>query len=726
MRPSNKQRTGTTTQSTASATTPASAAAAPRRAARQSTRARRANATKVVRDATTVVQAAATKRTNPEDNTTKAAYSTKRVVLKGRLQSLPDLALEIQLEIYSYLEPRDLLFLSRTCKKFRSFFLDRQLNERLWERVWANTEGLPARPPFMSLPAFTYLLYSTYCHQCGAPNVRKIMFGFFRRLCKSCSGATNVSHHEAMREADQVDANYRYGLHSSLGFRISSHIAAQDRNTGFRSLTFGSSVPRDALDRFFERFKALPRPLTCKSRYAFFATVKEENRVVTEFACAVRDWCNRLEQQRQASLKDVRRERLEAIVDRLRECGWEKELDFMGATGLDIVSKMPVVRQSSKLTESAWAKIFPSLSRLLNTTREKRLKAEYSAALRKRFEALEQVITAHYVSLPRTARMDCRPQYIDLAFIPEIRAIADVPASEVVTADHFAAVVPAVVAKWEADQRKELTDYILPLLGDISPDVDPLSLAIACFIHRSVRGDHGYGALMRYPDIFARGCARVGGCDRADLAHENPYTRLARTSKWEPRLEGVDVGKHEMMSPLGVSTLAKPAQAKAVVDCLRGIVLALGLDPARATEDDLDAHDVWLHCVTCEARNKPRDAIWVYHWRSAYEHAMMNKYTHDIPGWRRVSEADMAVVHARVQSKQWSHKDSCKALWACSLCMTINARISAMQRHLEQTHGMIYCISRAIEEGTIYLHPSADKTEVTVNTVCLRERRVLA
>ncbi|KAI0829123.1 hypothetical protein BC628DRAFT_1200810 [Trametes gibbosa] len=103
--------------------------------------------------------------------------TVKRVMRKGRL--------EIQLMIYEELDPRDLHHLSRTCKKFRLFFLNRQRTEKLWERTRRNVD-LPDRPTFMSEPAFIHLLYTKNCHYCGAQGVHKILHGYFIRLCSLC------------------------------------------------------------------------------------------------------------------------------------------------------------------------------------------------------------------------------------------------------------------------------------------------------------------------------------------------------------------------------------------------------------------------------------------------------------------------------------------------------------------------------------------------------------
>lgn len=40
-----------------------------------------------------------------------------------------------------------------------------------------------------------------------------------------------------------------------------------------------------------------------------------------------------------------------SILVRLRETGWGKEVDYLGKEGLDTMRRMPVLRQSSKLTD---------------------------------------------------------------------------------------------------------------------------------------------------------------------------------------------------------------------------------------------------------------------------------------------------------------------------------------------------------------------------------------
>ncbi|KAI0753862.1 hypothetical protein C8Q74DRAFT_344620 [Fomes fomentarius] len=104
---------------------------------------------------------------------------------RGSLQDLPHLAIEIQLKVYSYLCPPDLLVLARTCRQFRAFFLHRS-NEPLWHAARENAGNLPPCPPFMSEPAFMNLLFTTYCQNCGKSSVWEAMWVWFVRYCPKC------------------------------------------------------------------------------------------------------------------------------------------------------------------------------------------------------------------------------------------------------------------------------------------------------------------------------------------------------------------------------------------------------------------------------------------------------------------------------------------------------------------------------------------------------------
>lgn len=275
---------------------------------------------------------------------------------------------------------------------------------------------------------------------------------------------------------------------------------------------------------------------------------------------------------------------------------------------------------------TAWPEMKIVLDAYMKGVQERRLDWEYRILLKTRIDALEKALVAHYVTLPRTARMDYRPQYIDLALTPECRAILDVPASETVTVEQFTAIIPALAQKWDADCRKALTDYLLPYLGDIPVDVDPLGLAISFFSCGPSMPFRNFWNL-RYPTAFKHRCFH-GDCFRRPRRYtirmffeDDVYTRTVKSLHWteyelERQLESKPYDDLHIYVPWYLRTTADHDRACTVVDIMRRIVSASGLDPVRATFEDLVQSDVWLRCATCETKH-PYNEIFARSWKGA-------------------------------------------------------------------------------------------------------------
>ncbi|EIW59894.1 uncharacterized protein TRAVEDRAFT_71786 [Trametes versicolor FP-101664 SS1] len=695
-------------------------AAVPRRTTRASAKAAQAG----------IVAGAPCAVTNTKEKTKAAApIRGKRVVQKGRLQTLPDLAVEVQLEIYNYLDLEDLFNLARTCKKFRTFFLDKTSEKKLWVPARANTPDVPERPSSMSEYSFAHPLYSPHCHNCGRSNVRRILDNCLIRLCATCLREQAIWYQDAyvqVRSRNETLARTLFSLQT-----IRYYFPVQSYSWSGRSEPKFNHVLKSHLDRILKQIKALPTPITNEALSTFLDKAKEyyyESRL--PYAEAVSLWMDKQDEKRRTLLEDARKQRFEAILDRLRDAGWGKELDFMGAEGIETMSDMPVVRQSTKLTNGAWLKVQTVLDRFLSDTRAKRLDEELRTALRARFDMLEEVITAHYVTLPRTARMEFRPQYIDFALTPECRAIADVPTSETVTADQFAAVVPALAKQWHADRRAEFTAYLLPHLGDIAPDVDPLTLAISVF--RDNRSCYGPFGLMRYPAVLAHNCG-CDNCFRTDHSRtteeyfaDDLYTRTTKSLGWTEAefstLQYVDEYADTHV-PFNLGSLAGPEEAREVIDIVRRVVAALGLDPARATADELERCGVWLRCTSCETRS-PKDEIEAMSWSAAYRHERFHMQwdgaRRRAPVWRHADDEDMAKLRA-LHATQAEQAYADYFLWSCSLCPRFDARPAAMTAHLEEAHAILDP-AQARRDGVVYLYPSLERSEVFADEISLRAR----
>ncbi|KAH9851976.1 hypothetical protein C2E23DRAFT_216349 [Lenzites betulinus] len=630
--------------------------------------------------------------------------AVKRVTLKGRLHLLPDIALEIQFMIYNQLEPRDLHHLSRTCKKFRAFFLNKKLAEKLWECARRNTDSLPPRPPFMSEPAFIHLLYASNCHYCGAQGVRKILHGCFIRLCPSCfQNSTTDTDWLSSEYNKHINVNIhgnRLKLRSLFYYDDEAVLPTFDGG----HWKDGREKPRRLLKsdakKIIERLAELPQPCTEEDTEAFIKALGEEQDLRLQYSELVQTWSMKREEQRMRELEDLRQRRFESILVRLRGAGWGPELDFLGEEDVNKIAKMPVVRQSCKLTEGSWNKVLISLDKLLNNTRMRRRRAELCVVLHPRFADLEEALQAHYVTLPRNARMDCRPTYIDLALMPECRAIIDVPTSVTVTAEDFAAGIPAVAEKWEENMKKELTAYIRPHLPKIARrNPDPLTLAIAIF-----NCEDRCAWAWHWPNILLHGCFYGVDSTMDDSEDDDAYTYAAKVMNFkEPTDDSPCMyDDKERDFPFRTSALtSKSEDARRAVDCMSAIVSACGLNPSKATIEDLERTDAWLWCTHCKADNGRR----VMQWRAAFEHYGTLSSVDDHK-WSRVDKDDLHLVHAVYEEAIASRGDRIMNVdLSCSLCSAFDAPLDAMQVHLKKTHSLDDPI-QALHDGIIYCHPS--------------------
>ncbi|KAH9927104.1 uncharacterized protein BXZ73DRAFT_102695 [Epithele typhae] len=71
--------------------------------------------------------------------------------------------LDIVLEVFSHMHPRDLLTLARTTRSFRDFLMSRK-SRSYWKASRGLVPHLPDIPSFLSEPAYAHLVFNTACH----------------------------------------------------------------------------------------------------------------------------------------------------------------------------------------------------------------------------------------------------------------------------------------------------------------------------------------------------------------------------------------------------------------------------------------------------------------------------------------------------------------------------------------------------------------------------------
>ncbi len=225
--------------------------------------------------------------------------------------------------------------------------------------------------------------------------------------------------------------------------------------------------------------------------------------------------------------------------------------------------------------------------------------------------------------------MDHHPNSVDLALIGECRAIADVPADQIVTQEDFARIVPELAARWEQERKKKLAEAVIACLPAPPPDgVDVLGLGIAIFPCTRCRfAQHIESrphAFYRYPAILSHPCSHTRWyCDFERRYNKNMevYPTLA-TIPPTLRREEVVWDDRCRWYPFAFSSY----NLNSTICYLSQIMCAMGLDPSRTTVEELQASPVRLRCRKCQSararyveRNEvpPPGMSKIYSWEAA-------------------------------------------------------------------------------------------------------------
>ncbi|KAF9529485.1 hypothetical protein CPB83DRAFT_906134 [Crepidotus variabilis] len=136
------------------------------------------------------IEGVSSKRRRSEDKN----EVTGQALSCGILGLLPALPLDVQLEIFSNLLPKDILSLARTTKVFREMLMTKKATT-----VWKESRekgSVPDCPPWLSEPAWAALLFEKNCEYCGAKEVVKLDLMILKRFCQKCQNQNAVSRNQ--------------------------------------------------------------------------------------------------------------------------------------------------------------------------------------------------------------------------------------------------------------------------------------------------------------------------------------------------------------------------------------------------------------------------------------------------------------------------------------------------------------------------------------------------
>ncbi|KAI0831736.1 hypothetical protein BC628DRAFT_1415246 [Trametes gibbosa] len=302
----------------------------------------------------------------------------------GKLTEILNVPMDVFFEITSHLKPIDLLQLARTSKELRAMLLSRT-SRHIWVAARRNiVPRMPDCPDYMSEAQYAHLVFERICDACGVNKSVNVDYAIPARLCGAC-WKENVRNGGKLERELRIAPNMRENIYNLLPV---AHMAAysyyQDpatalaqtsRNTYYepeytavakRYAALSKSKKKGALERFVDERKA--------------DAVKRWN-----FNLAVAQWERGLHDEAQRAVEEVRKDRVAAVEEKLRELGYARS-DFP-PNDAQILQMMD---QPRKLTPRIWNNIRPRIIAILEEERERRTVADFRTKWHKRREQLKQ------------------------------------------------------------------------------------------------------------------------------------------------------------------------------------------------------------------------------------------------------------------------------------------------------------------------------------------------
>ncbi|KIM35798.1 hypothetical protein M413DRAFT_326355 [Hebeloma cylindrosporum] len=107
--------------------------------------------------------------------------SGRQTTSLGQLLAMP---LDVLLEVFSHLDPKDIIHVCRTSRFLRDILMTRN-SISVW-RAARERIGAPESPSNMNEPQWAAVLFGNVCQTCGARNIERFDFSLMRRACKEC------------------------------------------------------------------------------------------------------------------------------------------------------------------------------------------------------------------------------------------------------------------------------------------------------------------------------------------------------------------------------------------------------------------------------------------------------------------------------------------------------------------------------------------------------------
>ncbi|KAK0494977.1 hypothetical protein EDD18DRAFT_289815 [Armillaria luteobubalina] len=550
----------------------------------------------------------------------------KRGRLRGLLQKVAETPLDIIFEIFSKLDPLDLLRLSRTTKDLRALLL-RRSSTSVWKRARQNIEGLPPLPEDLSEPKYAHLAFDKYCDIC-LRYTPYVQWEPRTKFCRKCLTKSTLYTSSAPEPIASFVPSYDFSSWSS--YRYDYYY-----------------VP--AITALLEESESLSDEM----RDAWVLRKRDAFKTLQIHARLCDDWSDSRVEDRSNELDDLRARRLEQVIERLTALGWGEELQDQRL--IDELAWHKLVRPSQPrlLTERAWSTMSDTLISIVKQHKNFRLASVVG-------RRMEKFHAAYYDATRDVPLLPIYPKAADVAVLKPFSKLLfathlDQDVTESVTA--ALAKLPGVVDKWREIRNSSL--QALMLKAGLEPNLNLATSFFKCNLCH---------CLCQYPYVLAHRCSSPRRHNY--LFDPDNWKNYALTRLLERERAPIWSASQYMIDEKAFKRV-------------QYIIQACGLNPETATREDMDS----LNCrVTC---NNSKAGSFVMQWQIAAcydKNPTVNPQAWKLLDDARELER---VKNLEKLEKVTGYRDSPYSVkFICSHCKFLRSKGHDMEQHLLEAHSV--------------------------------------
>ncbi|KAF9070146.1 hypothetical protein BDP27DRAFT_1324374 [Rhodocollybia butyracea] len=570
--------------------------------------------------------------------------------------TLSTLSLDLLYEIFSEMEPADLLALSHVDKAFRQVLLSEQFSP-VWKAACRN-KGAPKCPSHLSQVKWAYLLFGgSACFSCGSKGIMRIDFALLRRACVRCLKTNLVYSRRFAQFFPDIDPTIMTLVpHTNIGAHAHGHASnskfywADDiRNMHQELSTFkkGKRKLKSGKSENLEDFKAARMALVTQ---------------IVEYAPRCKEWSSEVIYEKRVTKAQLQGQRVNEIRERFKAMGYTSD-DVSCIKSWNTTGEGPV-------TDRIWTRVLKDREAEVIKAKTERIRRELEQLRYSRSTVLQGQYSTYKSALPPSA-WAYLPRIRELRQFPQVASILDASPDIPVNTTIFDDIMRSLnelISSWSNHKRAELSEIVessLPSTGaavvnSTIPVVDRLECASTVFTCS------GSGCSAKDRVLVSIKGALVHGC----LTSRRRYSSFQLSEDLE---ESTEITFSPRLSAAAAS-----------------IIETAGLNPLTVLPSDLDTRILRFVCLQCP----PQKHGYVFgrkamSWRQCLAHyAEMERFVeHALPSWERLSDAVTSNIVRREGPDPADHARA----WTCSHCPAhvdnLDSRASVVQ-HVKSAHNV--------------------------------------